>query len=318
MPQPPKPTAHDIAKVVDDLVGALPPDERHAAVTDAYDPAWTDWTYLPGDRPGLPLEAAPDELVKRLEYLVRISHSDRGAELVSGAIEVERERRRLATGTMPTGDRYWFRVFGTPGQGPWAWRLNGHHVGVHVVVDGDTITLTPHFIGAEPARLPEGDRVGHRLLGQEEDAARELLAALTPGGREQAIASDRAPDDILTGADPVADPSVLPDGIRRGDLDARARRTFDSLVRCYLGRAPATYADRCWQEALDLAADDMEFAWAGTTEIGGPHYYCVKTPVFLIEYDNTQDGANHAHSVWRHLRDDFGGDALRAHHRRDH
>jgi hypothetical protein len=34
----------------------------------------------------------------------------------------------------------------------------------------------------------------------------------------------------------------------------------------------------------------------------------------LIEYDNTQDGANHIHSVWRDLRRDFAGDLLAQHY----
>jgi hypothetical protein len=38
----------------------------------------------------------------------------------------------------------------------------------------------------------------------------------------------------------------------------------------------------------------------------------------VIEYDNTQDGANHIHTVWRDLERDFGGDALREHVRREH
>lgn len=130
--------------------------------------------------------------------------------------------------------------------------------------------------------------------------------------------ADVAPADILTGADPVADPGVLPHGIRRGDLDAAQRRSFDALARRYLDRAPADYAAACWEEAMDTGAGDMEFAWAGPTAPGAPHYHCVRTPVFLIEYDNTQDDGNHAHSVWRHLRDDFGGDALRHHLRTAH
>ena len=109
---------------------------------------------------------------------------------------------------------------------------------------------------------------------------------------------------------------MLPRGVQRSDLDAEQQAALDALVRRYLDRAPADYAEGCWQEAV--ATDDVEFAWAGPTEVGAPHYYCVRTPVFLIEYDNTQDDANHAHSVWRHLRDDFGGDALRDHLRSAH
>ncbi len=283
------------------------------------DPSWARWSYLPGDRPGLSLEHADPELLGQVNDLLVGSQSELGVDLVRGAIDVERERRRSITGETPDGDRYWLRIHGTPGgDAPWAWRLNGHHVGVHVVVDGDAFTATPHFIGSEPAHVTDGPLAGTRLLGREEDLARELLAQLSAGQREQAISSETAPDDILSAMDPVVDASVLPAGIRRADLGPDQRRTFDALARRYLDRLPTAYADACWEEAMDAGADEMAFAWAGGTQVGQGHYYCVTTPVFLIEYDNTQDGANHAHSVLRHLRDDFGGDALRRHHRESH
>jgi hypothetical protein len=36
----------------------------------------------------------------------------------------------------------------------------------------------------------------------------------------------------------------------------------------------------------------------------------------LVEYDNSQGGANHIHTVWRDLENDFGGDLLRRHYSR--
>lgn len=301
------------------LLDQLDDQQRRLVETTLDDPSWTRWSYLPGDRPGLSLEGADAGLLERVQELVLASHSELGASHVRGAMEVERERRRSVTGVSPDGDRYWLRVHGTPGTDRgWAWRLNGHHVGIHVSVDGDDVTFTPHFIGAEPAHIRSGDLAGTRLLGQEEDLARDLLVRLRPGQREQAVSSAQAPDDILSGMDPMVDPSVLPAGVRRGDLDGGQRRALDALVRRYLDRLPMAYAQQCWEEAMDLAADDLAFGWAGGTQPGEGHYYCVTSPVFLIEYDNTQDDANHAHSVLRHLRDDFGGDSLRNHRRASH
>lgn len=83
--------------------------------------------------------------------LVGATHSAYGAELVAGAREVERDRRRLATGTAPVGDRYWVRVIGeTTGGEPWGWRINGHHLAVHTVVGPAGATLTP--TSSEPSR----------------------------------------------------------------------------------------------------------------------------------------------------------------------
>jgi hypothetical protein len=59
-------------------------------------------------------------------------------------------------------------------------------------------------------------------------------------------------------------------------------------------------------------------AWAGPLEPGTPHYYRVQGPGLLLEWDNTQRGANHAHSVWRDPTADFGLDVLTRHRRTDH
>jgi hypothetical protein len=43
--------------------------------------------------------------------------------------------------------------------------------------------------------------------------------------------------------------------------------------------------------------------------------YGVLGPTFLLEYDNTQNNANHIHTVWRDLHRDWGEDLLAAHYR---
>ena len=59
--------------------------------------------------------------------------------------------------------------------------------------------------------------------------------------------------------------------------------------------------------------DKIAFAWAGPLEKGRKHYYRIQGPTFLVEYDNTQNDANHIHSVWRDFDGDFGRDLLREH-----
>jgi len=51
---------------------------------------------------------------------------------------------------------------------------------------------------------------------------------------------------------------------------------------------------------------------------GTPLYYRLQGPRLLIEYDNTQRDANHAHSVWRDPTADFGMDVLAAHRAAHH
>jgi hypothetical protein len=313
------PEGVEAARVARALLASLDDQQRDLARQDLADPRLREWTYLPGDRPGLPLEHATARQHALAMELLGLAHSPEGGELAVGAVEIERVRRELATGSPPAGDRYWLRVLGDPDAGePWGWRINGHHLAVHVVVTAAGTSVTPHFVGSEPARVPSGPQAGRRILGPEEDGARSLATSLDPDQRRLGIGSDVAPDDILTRYDPVADPSLLPDGIARDQLRADQQAILDRLVRRYLDRAPRSYADRCWRDAEEAGLERIRFSWAGPTEPGQGHYYCVVAPDFLIEYDNTQDDANHAHSVWRHLRDDWGTDLLRQHYAAHH
>ena len=71
-------------------------------------------------------------------------------------------------------------------------------------------------------------------------------------------------------------------------------------------------------EQVKKAGSNLFFAWAGVEEKGGPHYYRIQAPAFLIEYDNTQNNANHIHSVWRDYEGDFGLDLLKKHYETSH
>lgn len=313
--------AQELAGLATALMASLDGDQTRRARGSLTDPSLREWTYLPGERPGVPVETMTAEQRELAFGLLTGLLSEAGSSVVLGAVELERIRRQLASGQADIGgDRYWLRVLGDPADPhqPWGWRINGHHLAVHCVVVADQITVTPHFVGAEPAEVRSGPFAGFRLLMQEEELARDLLADLDPDRRRVAVFADRAPSDILTRFDPVADPSSLPTGLSHASMTARQQDLVQRLVQRYLERAPEPYARRCWQELVDAGLDQLAFSWAGGTALGAGHYYCVTSPSLLIEYDNTQNGANHAHSVWRHLRDDWGADLLRDHYTRQH
>ena len=71
-------------------------------------------------------------------------------------------------------------------------------------------------------------------------------------------------------------------------------------------------------DQIKKAGDNLYFAWAGSEQPGGPHYYRIQSPAFLIEYDDTQNNANHIHSVWRDFNGDFGLDLLQQHYQTSH
>jgi hypothetical protein len=101
-------------------------------------------------------------------------------------------------------------------------------------------------------------------------------------------------------------------------LDGEQRELLRALLGTYLGRAPVELSSLPAYNA-DATLDAVHFAWAGSTAPGDPHYYRLQGPRLLIEWDNTQRDANHAHSVWRDPGADFGLDVLArhrdAHHR---
>ena len=261
---------------------------------------------------------------------------------------------------------YYLRVFGEPGAGrPWAWRFGGHHVSLNnLVVDGELVSTTPCFMGADPASsLLLGGAVS-RPLARVEDLARDLVRSLSPELARRAILSPKAPSDFVTAnrtslspgdrviplagiwrdasfRDPVEQAklqalsdaidaaagfdesdhaalefTVAPKGVAGRELDAEQRELLRALLGTYFGRVPEGVSPMARYD--DAALDAVHVAWAGPTEPGVPHYYRLQGPHLLIEWDNTQRGANHAHSVWRDPDTDFGLDVLAAHHQQHH
>jgi hypothetical protein len=278
------------------------------------------WTYLPGPRPGVAVGDISETAGRALDDLLDVTLSAMGADRtrqVMNLDDVLREVERSAgrSGWQRRGSQqYWVRVLGDPDDNVFAWHLGGHHVGIHATVVRDAVAVTPCFLGANPAVVRSGPHAGLQVLREEEALARELLGALDTDQLEVAVVSAHAPDDIATRHDPVADPAVVPSGLRYEALDPDQAARLERLVRWYLGRASEPVAEQAWRAVVDEGLKSVSFAWAGSTSPGDRHYYAVKGETFLLEYDNTQDGANHAHTVWRDLRRDWGTDLLAEHH----
>lgn len=319
-----RPTRPALREAALAFVAALDEAGRHAALAPFDSPDRREWTYLPGSRAGVAVEDLDDSGRAQLDALLGATLSAAGAERTRQVMELddvlrglERDRGKGGWERRSSG-RYWVRVLGDPAGDVWAWHLGGHHVGIHATVVGDDLALTPCFLGANPAVVPVGPHAGLQVLREEEALARELLGVLSPDQRRSAVVSPTAPSDIATRHDPVADRSVVPAGVAHDDLDAAQRGRLEVLVRCYVDRASDDVAAERWRTLVDEGLGATTFAWAGPTSPGEPHYYAVRGASFLVEYDNTQDGANHAHTVWRDLRRDWGEDLLARHHAAEH
>jgi len=105
-----------------------------------------------------------------------------------------------------------------------------------------------------------------------------------------------------------------PGGLAAAQMDDRQKHLLMSLLDLYARRLRPELAEQDLREIMEAGVEKVTFGWAGETEPGKPHYYRILGPTFLVEYDNTQNNANHIHTVWRDLKNDFGDDALRRHY----
>jgi hypothetical protein len=321
-------TTSDLTRSVVGWLAMLDRDQRDAA-TFAFDDAERFvWAFTPGQRRGVALRDMDQRQREAAMAILGAALSERGAREAAEIIaletvlgEIERQRGRS---NWPRRDPvlYWFAVFGDPAAGsgaPWMWRIGGHHVAIHMTVaDGEVMGSTPSFLGANPAVIPAGPRAGGRILTGEETLARELVTLLPDEARAVAIVDPVAPPEILTSNAARADGSRVPRGLAHTDMPPRARAGLEALIGHYLGRAADDVATDDWRRAVTEGLPETTFAWAGSTEPGHGHYYAVRGPRLLIEYDNTQNGANHIHAVWRDLANDWGDDTLAAHYRARH
>src|SRR5439155_19477517 len=136
----------------------------------------------------------------------------------------------------PTRDAelYYFTIFGQPGSDPWGWRAEGHHLSLNFVVNKqEVLAVTPSFFGANPARVLDGPRKGLRVLGQEEDLARDFVHSLTDSQRSIAIITNVAPRDIITGNSRKArtlEPIGISCSALKPDQAAKLARLITELV----------------------------------------------------------------------------------------
>jgi Protein of unknown function (DUF3500) len=300
------------------MLDALTGEQRTLAARPFADDAARRWLeYRPRPRPGACIADVSGVARKAAHRLLATALSEHAYAQAMGIIALEEvlDRREDWSESRHSGD-YWVAVFGDPDDDrPWSWRFEGHHLSVTMTVAGDEVSPAPVFLGANPAQVSYAGRPVSRPLGPEEDLARALLSALGPAGRAAAVVSDAAPADIRTGTGPQAAEGIEPTGIAAGRLGPTARAALGQLVALYLDRLPAELAAR---EAARANAGELHFAWEGPITPGTPHYYRVQGDDLLIEYDDTTPTGNHAHTVLRRPRSDFGGDVLAAHYRDAH
>ena len=309
-----------MVKTADAFLASLTPEQRAKATFPLGDDERLNWHFIPRPRKGLPLREMVPMQKHLAQALLSAGLSQSGYIKATTIMSLEDVLRiqEKDSGERRNPEGYFFSIFGTPSEDAvWGYRVEGHHVAQNYTVVRGRIASSPSFFGANPAEVKQGPRKGLRALAREEDLARELMLSLDANQRKSALVSDTAYKDILTAADRKAALKNQPNGLSASQLKPKQFEALQAVVEEYARNMPSQLAE-ARMEQLKKTGKNMHFAWAGVTEKGGPHYYRIQAPTFLIEYDNTQNDANHIHAVWRDYNGDFGLDLLAAHYQTNH
>ena len=212
---------------------------------------------------------------------------------------------------------YYFAFFGSPNENTWGFKLEGHHLSINFTFDGDVISVTPFFVGTDPAEFLTSEYAGWRVLNQEEDLGLRMIRSLTESQKKKAIASQEVPRDIITAAESG---KRLVDlwGITYAELDKQQKELLLAMVREFVFNLEFDKAQAEYAKIEKAGFDKIYFGWIGALGEKKPHYYIINGPTFLIEFDNNggpRESANHIHAIWHEKGNEYGEDVLKNHYK---
>ncbi len=230
--------------------------------------------------------------------------------------EIKLEALRRMQDLKWSHDNYFISIWGKPHDGD-AWGINfgGHHMALNLTVTGKSISVSPLFIGTDPAQVKSSKYAGWRILSKEEDYGFTLLNFLSENQKAKAILTQDVPKDIIT--NPKSSQRITSYyGISAKEFNEDQLAILKLLIQEYTHDFEHYTAHRLYDQIIKTGLGKVYFAWVGGKERNKPHYYIVNGPDFLIEYDNVgfQNDGNHIHAILREKGNDFGEDILREHY----
>lgn len=277
-----------------------------------------NWHFVPRPRNGVSFHELSTSQKAAVLSIVQSSLSEQGYTKATGVIQLEGILRELE-GDFRDPKKYFFTIFGDPSSGkPWGWRFEGHHLSLNFSsIDGVIESSTPSFMGANPGIVPQGSEKGKQVLKDETDLGFQLINSLPPEKLKVARFSETALPEIITGNERKAK-NLEPGGIMYSELNEEQKEIFLTLLDVYVKNYQLGFAKKLSDKITKAGIENLSFAWAGALRPGAGHYYRIQGPMLLIEYDNTQNNANHVHTSVRDLTNDFAEDVLREHYNKNH
>ncbi len=287
---------------------------REEALLPPDSPLKSNWSNLPAgildfERNGARVGDMTAEQRAAMHAFLSTAMSRYGAELVEGVMAAEgilSQSPRAARFDW-SSDNYWLAFFGEPStENDWSWQFGGHHLAINVAVRDGVFSMSPTFIGIEPANF---ELSGSAAAPLEDQVTRgvDLMRSL-PESIQQASLVDSRPREVYAGA---GEDGVIPplEGSRVAEWPAAGKEQLLEIIGLWVRIMPAVAAERRLAEIGD-GLDQLRFAWNGPHDGSGSIYYRVQGPELILEF-STQGSVGsdegHYHSVYRNPANEYGG-----------
>lgn len=329
-------SSDDIIDKTNEFLNSLPKKDLALTKYDFNDTLRTKWTNLPlglAKRPGISYGNLSEESRIRFNHLLTTLLSSQGYLKITSIMNLDDilnlvyktayERKMISDEVFEevmnldwSYNHYFISIWGDPKkEEPWGLKFEGHHISLNLSAVGDKYSLTPLFLGTDPAEVTISKYAGLRVLSKEEDYGIKLINSLNEEQKLIATLSKEVPQDIIT--NPSNKNRITQyQGIKANEFNKDQKVLLELLINEYLGNLEYYKANEYFDKIKKSGIDEIYFAWIGSYERRRPNYYIINGPDFLIEYDNVgfQKDGNHIHSIWREKNNDFGEDILKTHY----
>ncbi|HEV8285352.1 MAG TPA: DUF3500 domain-containing protein [Chitinophagaceae bacterium] len=320
----------EIKKIAISFINSLNPLQKRSALLAFNDTARVKWNNLPiglRARAGISIGNLNDEQRKLLHSILSISLSSQGYLKATSIMHLDNllnlyfdslyfrksmndsdyaEIKRLKF----SHNNYFIAFFGSPADTVWSYKIEGHHLSLNFTFINKQLSVSPFFVGSDPAEFPITQYAGWRVLGQEEDLGIKLIQSLNPLQQQKATMNAAIPQDIITSAE--SGKRLIDNwGIKSSELTKKQKDILQYIIREFVFNMEYEKAIIEYDKIMKGSIDNIYFGWIGNYEETRPHYYVLNGPSFLIEFDNR---GNHIHAIWREKGNEFGEDVLKKHY----
>lgn len=304
------------------LLGKVTKEQKVKLNLDFNSKKRTEWRYFPEpsvrtklvlpSRSGVPYVSLAPDAKHLVDQTLSIALSAQGLDTVKSVLELEKNKTVEFRGLLNTilfrygPENYFVTVFGTPGDGDWAWRFEGHHISINLTFSGTTLVSTsPLFLGTTLGSVTVEDK----KIQVMSDLTAELKRFASSLTDAQKTAATQSLKDVPK-FNPVA-PQLFGGTVKTKPLSEKglevgqlSRPQIESL-KLVLGEFAKELNETTRGHLLDVLTDEnlssLHVVWAGDFEMKSPFYLRLQSSKFVFELNTSEGHADHYHVAWINL-----------------